>query len=122
MTIVTTEKELGEALKNDEDTIEIEGDLVNKTVRIRATGKATWVIAIGAIGVAVAAIIATAPTAGASAPMALVAATGAASVLGSVTPAAIAIAVGAGGVAALNKLRSYKEVSRSDGRLVLKRK
>ncbi len=47
------EQELGEALKNDTDTIVIEGDLAKKVVRIRATGKVAWAIAIGAIAIAV---------------------------------------------------------------------
>lgn len=48
-----TEKELGEALKREEDTITIEGDLVNKVIKIHGTGKTAWGLTIGAIGVAV---------------------------------------------------------------------
>ena len=48
-----TEKELGEALKREEDTITIEGDLVKKVIKIHGTGKPAWGLAIGAIGVAV---------------------------------------------------------------------
>ena len=34
---IKTEKELGEALKNDQDRIEIEGDLSRKVIKIKAT-------------------------------------------------------------------------------------
>lgn len=36
---VNNEKELGKALHDEEDSIEIEGDLSNKVIRIKATGK-----------------------------------------------------------------------------------
>lgn len=128
MKTVFTAKELGEALKNNEDTIEIQGNLVTKTVRIRATGKVAWVVAFGAIGVAFYSIVtapASAPATGGSAQMAgfTAAGIGAASTLGaSTTATAIAIAVAAGGIGSLTSLRKYKEISRSEDRLVLKRK
>jgi hypothetical protein len=119
---VETEKELADAIKQGEDTIEITGNLANKTIKIRATGRVAWVIAFGAIGVAAYAAIATIPTGGAAAPIAGITALGAVGILGGVTTAsAIAIAVAAGGVGVLTKLRTYKEVSRSDGVLILKR-
>lgn len=127
MCAVKTEKELGEALKRGDDTIEIEGDLANKIIKIRATGKVAWVIAIAAIGVAFYAIVATAGTGGTAAPVtgisALIAAPAAVVVLGgAVTYTAIAIAVAAGGIGALTSLRDYKEISRSQNKLVLKKK
>ena len=63
---IRAEKELGEALKNDQDRIEIEGDLAKKVIRIKATGKIAWAIAAGAIAVAVIAVLATPATGGAS--------------------------------------------------------
>lgn len=36
---VSDEKELGSALKSGEDTIEVEGDLKDKVLRIKATGR-----------------------------------------------------------------------------------
>jgi hypothetical protein len=51
--VVSTEEELGRALKADQDTIEIHGDLVNKVLKIRATGKACWAVAITAVSIAV---------------------------------------------------------------------
>lgn len=120
MSVVRTEKELGEALKRGDDKIEIEGNLVNKTVRIRATGKLAWFVAIGALGIAVVSFFGTGGVGGVVSAGVAPAAVG---VLGgAATYSAIAIAVAAGGVGALNSLRNYKEVSRSKDKLVLKRK
>ena len=115
-----TEKELGEALKREEDTITIEGDLVKKVIKIHGTGKPAWGLAIGAIGVAVVSVVATVATAGTSTP-----ATGgaAATVLGVPTAvSAVSIAVAAGGVGALNKLRDYNLTKINDNKVILKRK
>lgn len=123
----TTPEELSRALKSDAQEIAIEGDFVRKVIRIRATGKVAWAVAIGAIVCVVYAIIATVGSGGTS-PLATVPAsffgfTAATGVLGvAAAKAAVSIAVAAGGVAALSKLRKYKEVSRSDNRLVLKRR
>lgn len=120
---VKTAEELGEALKNGESTIEIEGDLAKKTVKIRATGKVAWAIALGAIGIAVGAAYATIPTGGTSTAVGVVAAPAAVGILGiSATAAAISIAIAAGGVGGLKKLRRYKEVKRADGLLILERR
>lgn len=121
VTIVKTEKELGEALKRDDDMIQIEGDVANKVFKIKATGKVAWVIAIGAIGVAVTLSFG---SGGAAAPVGMVIAPAAVTVLGaSATYGAIAIAIAAGGVSALGKLRNnYKEISRTENSLLLARK
>ena len=120
---ITTEKELGQALKSKQDTIEIEGDLRRKIIRIKATGAIAWCVAIGAIAVAVVAILAAPATGGASAAPGVIAAPAAIGILGGATTAsAISIAVAAGGIGALNTLRSYKIVENSGNRLVLKRK
>lgn len=124
---VKTEAELAEALKNNEESIEIEGDLAKKTFKIRATGKVAWGVCIGAIGIAAYSVFVTVGTGGASAPVTVttasfVAVKTTAILGGAVTYSAIAIAVAAGGVGALNKLRKYKQVSYENGRLVLQRK
>lgn len=126
MAKVRTEKELADAIEREEDTIEIEGDLSNKTVKIRATGNVAWAIAIGAIGLAVYAAISMAATGGTDAPLAAPAvAAGAAASVGvmgtAATYSAIAIAVSAGGIGVLSKLRKYREISRTGDTLVLKR-
>ncbi|EDM65436.1 hypothetical protein PE36_09026 [Moritella sp. PE36] len=123
MVKVYTEEELGEAIKNEEDTIEIEGSLKDKTIKIRATGNVAWAIAIGGIGIAVYAAIVAIPTGGTSGVVGIVAAPVAVGILGgAVTYTAIGVAIAAGGVGALTKLRSYKEVSRDSNTLILKRK
>lgn len=125
---VTNEKELGEALKNDEDYIEIEvKDLKDRVWRIKATGKVAWAVAFGAIGVAVVAVLSIPTTGGTSAVPALAAnailAPAAVSILGAGTVAsAIAIAVAAGSVGALNKLRKYKMTKISDSHIILSKK
>lgn len=124
---VKTEKEFADAIKRGEDTIEVEGDLAKKTIRIRATGKVAWAIAFGAIGIAVYAAITTGVTGGTSAPVTFSVAgiTGGAAIGilgGAATYSAITIAVAAGGVGVLTKLRDYEEISRTENKLVLKRK
>ncbi len=119
---IQTEKELADAINRGEDTIEITGDLAKKTVRIRATGKVAWAVAFAAIGLAVYAAISTPVTGGSSAPIAGITAVGAVGILGgAATYSAIAIAI-AGGISSLTKLRGYKEVSRTEGKLILRRK
>ena len=127
MSIVKTEKELGEALKREDEYIEIEGNLAEATVKIRAAGTVAWAIAIGAIGIAVYAAIATIGTGGTATPVtgtaALAATPAAVAILGgAATYTAISVAVAAGGVGALTSLRSYKEVSRSHHKLILKKR
>ena len=116
---ISTEKELGEALKNNQVSIEIEGDLSKKVLKIKATGTVAWAVAIGAIGIAV---VITVGSGGTAAPAAGVVGIGAVSVLGiSAATSAVAIAVAAGGVGALNSLRQYKIVSKGDNKVVLSR-
>ncbi|MDG5853126.1 hypothetical protein [Clostridium beijerinckii] len=120
--IVRDSKGLGEALKNSESEIIIEGDLKNKVVRIKAKGAVAWVIAIGAIGIAVAATLVAPITGGTSEVASLAAAPAAISVLGvSTATAAVGIAVAAGGIGALNDLRDYRIIENNDKRLVLRR-
>lgn len=120
---VSTEKELGEALKSKESTIEITGDLAKKTIKLRATGAVAWAVAFAAIGIAVYGAIAAIPTGGTSVAISAFAAPAAVGILGgAATYTAIAIAVAAGGAGALSALRSYKEVSRTANSITLKRR
>jgi len=117
---IKTEKELGQALKEGKDIIEIEGELRGKVIRIRATGKIAWFVAAGAIAVAIVIVVS---SGGTMAPGAAIVGGAAVGVLGlSAATSAVLIGVAAGGVAVLNRLRAYKEIERSDTRLVLKRK
>lgn len=117
---VTTEEELGKALESGQDTIEITGSLKDKVIKIKAVGHVSWAVAIGAVGIAVIAILS---TGGVAAPASAgIVGVGAASVLGiPAATSAVWIAVAAGGVGALNKLRSYKIESNSGNVLVLKK-
>lgn len=124
---MTDEKELGEAIKRGDDTIEIEFKLKDRVIKIKIIGKVSWAIAIGSMGVAVTAIIATAATGGTTAPVNALVATpalaGAVSVLGvPTTISAIGIAVAGGGIGALNKLRDYEIEEISDDKAILHRK
>lgn len=121
---MTTEKELGKALKEDRDTITIEGDLARKVFKIHATGKVAWVIAYGAITVAIASVISEMVTVGADSPIAipvsLVSGTAAATTLGiPVATSAISIGVAAGSASALKKLRGYNLKKISADKIVL---
>jgi len=117
---ITNEEELGETLKDEPDSIEIEGDLKKKVLRIKATGKVAWAIAIAAIGIAVTILIS---TGGTGAPVSGLVGAGAVSVLGlPAAVSAVSIAVAAGGVGALNTLRKYEIIENSADKLVLSRK
>lgn len=121
--IVRTEKELADAIEDNEDTIEIEGNLKDKVFRIKATGKVAWAVCVGAIGVAVTAIIVTAGTGGTTTPVtgtvAAVAAPAAVAIIGGpATLSCIGIATAAGGIGVLNKLRGY-DLDKKNGRCIL---
>ncbi|MEY8411087.1 hypothetical protein AALB51_07520 [Lachnospiraceae bacterium 62-26] len=110
---VKNEKELGQAIKNNVELIEVEFDLKRKVLRIRSVGKVAWGICIASIAVAVTSLLATMATGGTLAPASAFVATpalaGAVGILGgSTTVTAVGIAVAGGGVASLNKLRQYK--------------
>ena len=114
--IVRSEEELANAIENGTESVEIEGDLAKGVIRIKYVEKAAWLVAISAIGAAVAFALAAPATAGTSLVASpLFAATGAVSTLGfSATATAISIAVAAGGVGVLNRLRDYDMEKISD--------
>ncbi len=130
--LIDNEKDLGNAIKNGEQCIEVEGELGQKVFRIKAVGAVAWAVAIGGLTVAVAASIATLATGGAGAPATVPVTTAglvpAATVLGgtgvsgvAVAASAATIAVAGGGVGTLNKLRNYKMEKQGD-RVILKKK
>lgn len=117
---IKTEDQLGKALKEGKDIIEIEGDLVNKVIKIKATGKIAWAVAIIAIALAVLALLI---SGGVSASASGIVEFSAVSILGlPTTLSAISIAVAAGGVGVLNSSREYEIESQTDNLLLLKRK
>lgn len=110
--MIRTAKDLGEAIKNDENYIEIEGDLGKKVIRIKATGKVAWLVAFGALSVAITSIIVKVSSAGIAAPVTTAAlvtsAPAAIGILGGKTAlTAVLIAVAGGSATVLNKLRKY---------------
>lgn len=132
--VVRTPKELGKAIKEDKETIEIEGDLAAKVIRIKATGKVAWGVAAAALGVGIFAIVhtphatvATAPVGGAGGAISFTGgavSTGAAgAILGPAAITALTVAVTAGGLGALTTLRNkYKIANKSKNRLTLQKK
>ena len=107
---MTTEKELGEALKRGDSTIEVELDLARKVIKIKTVRNGMWALCVTAIGVAVVSGVVAISTAGtATVPSAFIATPAiatASGVLGMSTAiSAIGIAIAGGGVVALNKLK-----------------
>lgn len=116
---IFTEKELAEALKNNQESIEITGDLRDRVVRIKATGIVSWAVVIGAIGIA--ALVAVKSTDKAEHATGIIG-FAAISVLGApAATSAVAIALAAGSIGVLTTLRKYKIVSQSENRILLRR-
>lgn len=126
-TTVSTAKELGTAISNNENQIIIEGTLGDAVITINAVGPVAWAIAICAIGVAVAGIVVTAGTAGVGAPVGaaseVVAVPALIATLGSASTAttAIGIAAAGGGVGVLTSLRKYN-AKRENGKVILSKR
>lgn len=125
-TTVSTAQELGKAISNGENKIIVTGSLGSAVITIEAIGPVAWVVAIGAIGVAVAGAMTTVGSGGAAAPVGIVmegiSAPGLIATFGSVSTVttAISIAVAGGGVGTLTSLRKYK-AKRENGKVVLSR-
>ncbi|WP_141606999.1 hypothetical protein [Treponema saccharophilum] len=134
---VTTEKELGNAIHDNVDTIEIEGDLGKKVVKIKATGKVAWAACIGSLTIAIIATVAAMipdPAEPVEIGVAGIAYGFSAVTLGAATTSAVSIgiagaiaagatgaAVGSAAIGILNKLREYKITEKSEGKVILKR-
>lgn len=125
---VKTEEELAKAINNNENYIEIEGDLSRKVFKIKASGNVAWAVAIGSIGVAAIAAI---PFLRNSQPgkagfiasgIGVTTAVGAVGILGlATTISAIKIAAAGGGKNVLEKLRDYKMLKLSDTKIILEK-
>lgn len=107
---MTTEKELGEALKRGDSTIEVELDLARKVIKIKTVRNGMWVLCVTAIGVAVVSGVVAISTAGtATVPSAFIATPAiatASGVLGMSTAiSAIGIAMAGGGVQELTRAK-----------------
>lgn len=125
-----TAEELGKAIKNKEDTIEIEGDLKNQIIRIKATGKVAWGVCAASLAFAITAYLATPAATATTGPGGALFAFGgtvtlgaAATTLGSAAIPALIIGISAGGIGALNTLRDkYKIVEKNEKYIKMKRK
>lgn len=126
--MVTSAKELGEALKRGDDSIEIEDDLQKPVVRIKATGKGVWAVCVVGISVTIAGVAVAVGSGGTgSAPAALIstpAMASAVAILGAPTAiVALSIALAGGGVGVLNHLMKDYDIKRiSDEKIILRRK
>ena len=58
MITVDNAQDLGKAINEGQEEITIEGNLKDKVIKIKATGKVAWAVAFGAIAVAVVALLA----------------------------------------------------------------
>ena len=126
--MVKNEKELADAIKSKKDVIVIKGDLSKKVIKIKATGKVAWVIAFGAIAVAIVAILATASSGGTIGPVTIPTATlfaGEAIAIWGLptTIAAISLCVAAKSKNALKSLYDdYKIIEQKDNYVKIRRK
>ena len=113
MTTVKTVAALKEALRNGEETIEIEEELAKKTIRLRSIGTLAWAITFIAMGVLfylTLTVTSTLPSPART--ITLVIAMG-----------VIFISVAAGGdIYTLLKMRAYEEISRTENTLLLEKK
>lgn len=120
---MTTEKELAEALKKNPDTIEIEGDLARKVIKIKATGAVAWGACLVMISFCAISVAATVATAGTAAPATTIPTTfslGVAATTWGVPTATTAVSIAiAGGIRSLDKLRKYKLTKISDEKIRL---
>ncbi len=127
MSTVNSAQELAKRVNEGDSEITIEGDLGKKIIRIKATGKTAWIIAFGAIGVAVTLVIVglgTGPAAPAVESIAITSAAGAVAIIGlPATVAAIGMAIAVKDKKVLNTLRDcYDIVSKSNDIVVLRKK
>lgn len=118
--------ELAKAVDRGDNNIEITADLGKKIVRIKATGVAATIVAIGAVAVAMYATI-SAPAAGPAIPVHALVDAGSASVAVGVwgvpaTVAAISMAVAVGSTDVLKKLRDSYDMEKKGDKYVLKKK
>lgn len=127
--IVYTPQDLGKAIKDNAERIEITGDIKAKTVRIMEMRGALWVVAIGAISAAVLMALSTEgidisrPPILIQGPAFSFAPVVAVAILGVDTAlAAVSIALAGDGVKALSNLRKRYRLSEYSGKTTLIRK
>lgn len=119
-------QELAQAVNDGIEVITItEEGLTRHVQKIKAVGKTAWILAAGAIIVALASATGTAITGGTSSPMTVpseLASTGTAlTILGPTAITAISIAFAGGGVTVLNSLRKYRLEMKDSGTAILRK-
>ena len=121
---VENEKELGEAIDNREETIEVKGRLVPRIKKIWFMDRMLWGLCLVCLAVAITALVAMPSTGGTSAALSLVAGTPAACFMGAPAAATAVLTAAAGsGIATLKELRyGYRLKCISSERVVLYRK
>ena len=115
-------------MKRGDDSIEIEGNLKESVIKIKATGKGVWAVCVVCIGVTIGGVAVAVGSGGTgSAPAALIstpAMASAVAILGApVAMVALSVALAGGGVGVLNHLMKDYDVERiSDEKIILRRK
>ena len=124
---MTDEKELGRAIKEGKDNIEVEFDLARKVIKIKGVGKVAWGACALGLAVTIAAVIVTLASGGTSSPATVpagLAGMGTATAVMGYSVAASAVTIGAagGGIATLNKLRKYRIEKINEDKIILHKK
>lgn len=122
--VVKDAKELAQAIKSNEDYIEIEGDLKKGVVKVKGTGKIAWALCFSCIAIAAAAtayIVMKNDEDAKTKAVAAISATAAVAILGPTTAATcVMMAVYAGNVDVISKLREYRIEEQGDRLFLVK--
>ncbi len=118
---VRDEEEFGQAVREGNDRIELEGDLAAKVKKLYKINLALWSFCLVCLGVAIIALMQVPITGGASGVVSLVAGTPAAAILGTeAAVTAVMIGVAGGGIGVLKKLRrDYRIATGKNGRIIV---
>ncbi|MGI0439916.1 hypothetical protein ACRE1S_05235 [Helicobacter himalayensis] len=123
---VSDEAGLKEAIASNQSSIEIEGNLAQKVVRIKATGAVAWVIAVGAVVAIIALMVRTYFISPATSGVFVAIPVDSSAQVDSSVLIALGIlalvAVSAIVIAVFNKLRKYRVEKLSDSRVRLEKK
>jgi hypothetical protein len=114
--VITDAKELGRALRDGQQMLEIGGELRVSALRLRALGRPAWWVVVSSLRVAIPLGLIGLPVF-----VAVAVASGALVLLGAATIHAIQVGAAAGDVDALGVLRSCRHVGDEEGVLRLKR-
>ena len=118
--VVKDEKELGKALKNEEEEIELRGELAKKMKKIYQLDQTLWCLCLVCLAVTVTALLAAPATAGTSTVVSLTAGTPAAAIIGipSAVSAVLTAAAG-GGIHILSRMRRRMMKQLDNGHIIL---